>query len=209
MTTYIPSLTLPEAVFNNLPGSVLLPIALGSAVGYSTRRILHSDLTLQFTAATNRRESLTLSHPPLRPPASVFPPVWTALYGIMGYAAHRAINLGTSPLNTTETILAARQGATLYTIQLGLNLAWMPLFYGLNRPVLATLDAAALLGINSYLAWLWGSRVDKVAGWLLAPYVAWLGFATYLSFGTGYLNDWDLSPLFGGRGVKGEGKKDA
>lgn len=38
MTTYIPSLTLPDVVFNNLSGSVLLPIALGSAVGYSTKR---------------------------------------------------------------------------------------------------------------------------------------------------------------------------
>jgi benzodiazapine receptor len=190
MTTYIPSLTLPEAIFGSLPGSVLLPIALGSAVGYSTR------------PATNRRESLTLKQPPLRPPASVFPPVWTALYGVMGYAAHRAVYLGTSPLNTTDTILAARQGATLYTIQLGLNLAWMPLFYGFNQPILATVDAAALFGINSYLAWLWGTKVDEVAGWLLVPYVGWLGFATYLSFGTGYLNDWDLGPI-----VRGQGKK--
>jgi len=62
----------------------------------------------------------------------------------------------------------------------------------MNRPILATLDAAALLGINGYLAWLWGTRVDRVAGWLLAPYVAWLGLATYLSAGTGYLNGWDL-----------------
>jgi benzodiazapine receptor len=190
MTTYIPSLTLPEAIFGSLPGSILLPITLGSAVGYSTR------------PATNRRESLTLKQPPLRPPASVFPPVWTALYGVMGYAAHRAVFLGTSPLNTTDTILAARQGATLYTIQLGLNLAWMPLFYGLNRPVLATIDAAALVGINSYLAWLWGTKVDEVAGWLLVPYIGWLGFATYLSFGTGYLNNWDLSPIVGGQGKK-------
>lgn len=38
MTTYIPSLTLPEAVFNSLPGSILLPITLGTAVGFSTRR---------------------------------------------------------------------------------------------------------------------------------------------------------------------------
>ncbi|KAK4128720.1 TspO/MBR-related protein [Parathielavia appendiculata] len=194
MTTYIPSLTIPEAVFNNLPASVLLPIALGTAVGFSTR------------PATNHRESLTLNQPPLRPPAGVFPPVWTALYGIIGYAAHRAVNIGTSPLNSTATILAAREGATLYTIQLGLNLAWMPLFYGLNRPILATFDAAALFGINSYLAWLWGTKVDSVAGWLLAPYVAWLGFATYLSFGTGYLNDWDLSPMLGDGG-RGEGKK--
>ena len=69
----------------------------------------------------------------------------------------------------------------------------MPLFYGLNRPILATLDAVALVGINGYLAWLWGTKVDRVSGWLMAPYVAWLGFATYLSYGTGYLNNWDLS----------------
>ncbi|KAK4105562.1 TspO/MBR-related protein [Parathielavia hyrcaniae] len=195
MTTYIPSLTMPEAVFNSLPTSVLLPIALGTAVGFSTK------------PATNHRESMALKQPPLRPPAGVFAPVWTTLYGIMGYAAYRAINIGTLPLNSTETILAAREGATLYTIQLGLNLAWMPLFYGLNRPVLATMDAAALFGINAYLAWLWGTKVDSVAGWLLAPYVAWLGFATYLSFGTGYLNDWDLMrPTLGGGG-RGEGKK--
>jgi len=38
MTTYIPALTLPEAIFNNPVASVLFPIALGTAVGYSTRR---------------------------------------------------------------------------------------------------------------------------------------------------------------------------
>jgi benzodiazapine receptor len=189
MTTYIPSLTLPEAVFNSLPGSILLPITLGTAVGFSTK----PDKT--------ERALPTLKHPPLRPPAAVFPPVWTAMYGMMGYAAYRALHFGTSPFSTSSTILAAREGATLYTIQLGLNLAWMPLFYGLNRPILATADAALLLGINSYLAWLWGTKVDSVSGWLLAPYVAWLGFATYLSAGTGYLNGWDLS------GGVAEGKK--
>jgi benzodiazapine receptor len=57
-------------------------------------------LTL-LSADPNHREFLTLNQPPLRPPASVFPPVWTALYGIMGYAAHRAVSLGTSALNST------------------------------------------------------------------------------------------------------------
>ncbi|KAL2271295.1 hypothetical protein VTJ83DRAFT_666 [Remersonia thermophila] len=182
MTTYIPSLTLSDGILTNLAASVLLPIGLGSVIGYATK------------PATRERESPTLKHPPLRPPAAVFPPVWTALYGSMGYAAYRALTLGVSPLNSLETIDAARHGATLYTIQLGLNLAWMPLFYGFNRPFLATVDAALLFGINAYLAWLWGTKVDAVSGWLLAPYVAWLGFATYLSFGTGYLNGWDLSP---------------
>jgi hypothetical protein len=39
MTTYIPSLTFPEHIFTNLPVSVLLPIGLGSAVGYATKRM--------------------------------------------------------------------------------------------------------------------------------------------------------------------------
>ncbi|KAK4454625.1 translocator protein [Podospora aff. communis PSN243] len=111
----------------------------------------------------------------------------------MGYAAYRATFLGTSPLSLPSTIAAAKHGATLYTIQLGLNLAWMPLFFGLRRPIEATIDCAALLGVNAYLAYLWGTQVDEMAGWLMVPYVAWLSFATYLSAGTGYLNGWDLS----------------
>jgi benzodiazapine receptor len=38
MTTYIPSITIPTQVFLNPAASILLPIALGTAVGYSTRR---------------------------------------------------------------------------------------------------------------------------------------------------------------------------
>ncbi len=38
MTTYIPALTIPYSVFANPAASILLPVALGTAVGYSTRR---------------------------------------------------------------------------------------------------------------------------------------------------------------------------
>ena len=117
--------------------------------------------------------------------------MWTALYGLMGYAAYRAVTNGTSPLASIESILRAKHGATLYTIQLGLNLIWMPLFFTAKRPIEATADVVALLGINSYLTYLWGS-VDAVAGWCLAPYLGWLGFATYLSAGAGYLNNWNF-----------------
>jgi benzodiazapine receptor len=43
MTTYIPSLTLPSVIFENAALSVLLPIAAGTAVGFSTQRktIIH------------------------------------------------------------------------------------------------------------------------------------------------------------------------
>ena len=73
-----------------------------------------------------------------------------------------------------------QHGATLYTIQLGLNMAWMPLFFGLSRPIEASADILALLGTTGYLIYTWHG-VDQVAAWTLVPYFAWLSFASYLS----------------------------
>jgi translocator protein len=109
----------------------------------------------------------------------------------MGYAAYRAVDRGLSQLSTVEQIRMTKHGATLYTIQLAMNLAWMPLFFVMKRPVEATVNIVALVGINGYLTYLWGS-VDKVAALCMVPYMAWLGFATYLSAGAGYLNGWRL-----------------
>lgn len=67
----------------------------------------------------------------------------------------------------------------------------MPLFFVAKRPVEATVDIVALTGTTAYLAYVWG-QVDPVAGWALVPYLGWLGFATYLSAGVGYLNGWDI-----------------
>lgn len=76
-----------------------------------------------------------------------------------------------------------QQGATLYTIQLGLNILWTPLFFGLKRPVEATVDIVALTGTVGYLTYIW-SGVDEVAAWGLVPYLGWLSFATYLCVST-------------------------
>jgi benzodiazapine receptor len=108
----------------------------------------------------------------------------------MGYTAYRAWTIGSTSINPT-TVSLAKQGATLYTVQLALNFVWMPLFFGFNRPVAATVDILALGGTVSYLMYTWG-QVDSTCAWLLAPYLGWLGFATYLCVGAGYLNDWDF-----------------
>jgi translocator protein len=134
-----------------------------------------------------------MKQPPLRPPPYVFGPTWTLLYATMGYTAWRAWTTGTSSFNP-ETVRLAKQGATLYTIQLGLNFLWTPLFFKYNRPIAASLDIVALGGVVSYLAHVWG-QVDPVCGWLLTPYLAWLGFATYLCVGAGYLNKWDFDSV--------------
>lgn len=177
--SYIPSITLPAQVFDIPAVSILLPIALGTAVGFSTR------------PKDTQETYLALKQPPLRPPPQVFGPMWTALYGLMGFAAHRAWTTGLASLDPIK-IENTRRGATLYTIQLGLNLIWMPLFFGFKRPIEATADIIVLTGSVGYLTYLW-SKVDTVAACCLAPYLGWLGFATYLSAGTGYLNGWSFT----------------
>jgi len=179
MTTYIPNLTLPAAVFANPAASILLPIALGTAVGFSCQ------------PKQTQKTYMALKQPPYRPPPEIFGPAWTLFYGLMGYSAYRAYS-ALSPAQSPTNIQAIKHGATLYTIQLGLNLMWMPLFFVAKRPIEATALIGGLTGIVGYLTFLWGS-VDPVAGWAMAPYLAWLGFASYLTVGVGHLNDWNIA----------------
>ncbi|OCL02361.1 TspO/MBR-related protein [Glonium stellatum] len=187
MTSFIPSLALPSIAFEQPAIAILLPIALGTGIGYSTR----PDRTQKTYRA--------LKQPPLNPPPQVFGPVWTFLYASMGYAAYRAWSAGINSFDPNKANLA-KQGASLYTIQLGLNLIWMPLFFGLGRPIEATVDIFALTGVTGYLAYIW-SQVDPIASWALAPYIGWLSFATYLSAGCGHLNNWNFNSVQAEKGV--------
>jgi tryptophan-rich sensory protein len=119
-----------------------------------------------------------LKQPPLSPPSWVFGPVWTLLYGSMGYASYRIYALGPSPAVTTAL--------TLYGIQLGLNFIWTPLFFRGYRGT-ALIDIGALWGtLVATTVSFWG--LDAVAGGLLVPYLAWVSFASYLNAGTWWLN---------------------
>ncbi|KAI1461972.1 TspO/MBR-related protein [Annulohypoxylon moriforme] len=174
MTTSIPSLfSLPYNVFASPVASILLPIALGTSAG------------LSFGGKEAQITYRIIKLPPLSPPAKAFGPAWTVLYTLMGYASHRAVTMCSSPA------LANLMGS-LYTIQLFLNMAWMPLFFGMRRVDISAADIVLLVGLNGYLTYLFFS-VDSLAGWLLVPYMAWLGFGTYLTGGVGYLNNWDIT----------------
>jgi translocator protein len=175
---YIPSLTLPSLIFATPAYSILVPIAAGTSIGMLTR------------PTKDQKTYHALKQPPYRPPPAVFTPTWIALYGLMGYAAHRAWTTGmasAAPAIVEDT----RRGATLYTIQLGLNLAFMPLFYGQGWPVPALVDIVGLTATVAYLTSIW-ARIDATATYCLLPYLAWLGYASYLCAGTGYLNAWNF-----------------
>lgn len=88
MTTHIPYLTLPSAIFEHQAAAILLPVALGTAVGYSSRRTLcdpqqHEPclLIMPLLATEVQKTYSAIKQPPLHPPPWVFGPVWTLLYG--------------------------------------------------------------------------------------------------------------------------------
>ena len=117
-----------------------------------------------------------LAKPSFMPPTWLFPPVWTALYIAMAVAAWRVYG-----------IEGVRLAIVLWLIQLVANAAWTPLFFGAHRIGFALADIAALfvLIVATTIAFL---RRDRLAGALMIPYLAWVAFATALTFAIWRLN---------------------
>lgn len=113
-----------------------------------------------------------LEKPPFNPPDAVFGPVWTVLYVLMAMSAYRVWR--------TETNDARTRALVLWSVQLALNAAWSPIFFGAKKPALAFADIALLLpSIALYTRE--SARVDRTAAWLMAPYLGWVTFAAALN----------------------------
>lgn len=114
----------------------------------------------------------TLAKPAWTPPAFVFGPAWTVLYIMMSIAVWRV---------WTFSADAERRVFRAYCAQLALNATWSVLFFGLRSPALAMMDIVMMWLL---LVWLqrefW--RLDRWAGILWAPYLAWVSFALCLNF---------------------------
>lgn len=114
----------------------------------------------------------SLKKPSWNPPAWIFGPVWTILYLMMALAAWLVWRHG--------GFAAQRRALMLFLVQLALNAAWTPLFFGWQRPGLAFVEILLLwLAIAATLAAF--RPVSRAAAWLLAPYLAWVGFAAALN----------------------------
>jgi len=130
-----------------------------------------------------------LRKPVYNPPNWIFPPAWTALYVAMGYSSHLVARVAMETLSEPKH-LVARAALGVYAAQLGVNLLWTPLFFGQRNPRAALLNIGVLGGLVTAMTWLF-SRVDETAGWLCVPYIAWVGFATYLNYSIVKLNPGD------------------
>jgi benzodiazapine receptor len=113
-----------------------------------------------------------LAKPSWAPPGSVFGPVWSVLYTLMGVAAWLVWREG-GPRATTAL--------ALFVVHLVANALWSWLFFGWRMGAWAFVDVLLLLAlVAATTAAFW--RVRRLAGALLLPYLAWVAFASALTW---------------------------
>jgi len=142
-------------------------------------------VTVGYLSGLVTRESIltwyvTLNKPSFNPPNWVFAPVWTLLYIMMGVAAGM-IWTSNSDEQTTKKALG------FFAIQLGLNALWSYLFFGLHNPLLALIEII-LLWLMIFETYNMFKKINKTAGLLLLPYLAWVSFAAILNASIWWLN---------------------
>lgn len=123
--------------------------------------------------------STTIIQPPLSPPAIVFPLVWVILYALMGIGAAR-IYLAPASSDRSRSLL-------LYLVQLAFNFFWSIIFFNFQAFGLAFIWLVALWVLILWMI-LSFRKVDPLAAWLQVPYLLWVTFAGYLTFGVWRLN---------------------
>ncbi len=120
-----------------------------------------------------------LQKPAWTPPSWVFGPVWSALYLMMAFAAWAVWRREGWP--------GARLPLALFAVQLVLNGAWSPVFFGARAIGPAFVLIVVLwCAILATLVLFW--RVLAGAGALLVPYLAWVSYAAALNFALWRLN---------------------
>lgn len=169
--------------------AIAIPFIAAWGIGYSAQRNMYPWYK-------------TIKRPTWGPPDWIFGPMWTFLYASMGYASFRVWSEGSGFSG------AARIPLIFYIIQLMLNATWTwvicfasceifslfvfvfsQVFFGYHLLGLALIHILVLLafiittGLSFY-------RIDRLAGWLFVPYVAWVSFASFLTFTIWRLNPW-------------------
>lgn len=116
--------------------------------------------------------------PPLSPPSEVFPIVWTALFILMAIAAYLVY---VSDSSKKDAALA------VYALQLFFNFLWTVLFFAFRACVPAFV-CLVILWVLILITVLRFYRINRVAGYLMLPYIAWTTFAGYLNLAICILN---------------------
>ncbi|MBA2745159.1 MAG: tryptophan-rich sensory protein [Flavisolibacter sp.] len=138
-----------------------LPLLVGAAGSY-------------FTVTGEGSWYQQINKPDWNPPGKIFGPVWTMLYILMGIAFYLVWKS-----DVAQTVKA--KAMTLWGIQLVANFLWSYLFFerqeiGLAFAEILLLWVLILLTIFAF------AKLNKLAAWLMVPYISWVSFASILTY---------------------------
>ena len=161
MSEIAPKLTIPNLILAAIP--VIGAAALGNLA----------------TIANIRPWYQNLVKPALNPPNWIFGPVWGVLYIFMIIALWRVLSAPKSKLKMI--------GIIVFLEQMALNAAWSAAFFAMHNPLFG-LGIIIAMWLSIALCIALFLRIDKIAAYLMMPYLAWVSFATYLNAGVWWLN---------------------
>jgi benzodiazapine receptor len=160
---------------NSRPNWLVLAAFIAAALATG---VLNTVVSPRVSPAANHWYEM-LAKPAWAPPRNWFGPVWIVLYVLMGTSAW---------LIWRERYHRGRSAAlAAYAMQLLLNTAWAPLFFGARN-----IGAGLFVIVALWLSIAWTIRefsaIRAAAAWMLAPYLIWVGFASALNLTVWKLN---------------------
>jgi len=149
---------------NTRIGALIISVLLAEGIGFLSG----------FLGGAETSFYQSINKPEFAPASWVFPVVWTILYFLMAVAAYRVWLRGKFGKNVGKGLL-------LYVIQLALNFAWTIIFFRFKLIVFGFVELI-VLWIFILLTTLEFYKKDRIAGYLMVPYLLWVSFAGVLNY---------------------------
>jgi len=126
-----------------------------------------------FTTEAVKSEWYSSVKPSITPPNYVFPIVWNILFFLI------AISLFLTWANAKKKQKA--EIAWYFGVNLGLNILWSLLYFGLRNPIASFIEIFFLIA-STILIIIVCSKFSRASAILLMPYLLWLCFASFLNY---------------------------
>jgi len=133
-----------------------------------------------FTASSIKNWYNLLNQPSFRPPNSLFAPVWTTLYTLMGISLYWIWTFGMRKKEVKDAL-------KLFVVHLTLNASWSIVFFGAHNIPLSLVNIV-VLWVLIVAVMIKFYKIDKKASLILLPYLAWVSFAAILNYNIFLLN---------------------
>lgn len=147
---------------------ILIPVAIGAISGFITKNEMGNGSWFD-----------ALIKPSFNPPNSIFGPVWTTLYILMGISLY-LITSSSEGNNRKKAVL-------IFCLQLFFNFWWSILFFKFHMLFASVAD---ILAVWISVTWMIIAfkKIKPVAAYLQFPYIAWVSFASVLNIAIAFLN---------------------